>query len=179
MGDLRLGCGGHIRPGECHGVLEGCSVGFAGMLGPFPLWWPLLRALLLWWLAVSWARGAGSQGHDLGAPGGIVGGPRLQVGQGYGAILSTPGRWQLLVIGNPECPRPETPSSSPWRASLCLSHPSPHWVLGSTQKRSASWVPPKERIGKASFPGEQTYTQASLPVLGAWAPHWLRRGLKE
>lgn len=101
MGDLQMDCGVHIKPEGGHGGLKGCGVGFVWVLGCFPLWWPLPRVLLLSQLAGGWALGARSQGSGWGAPGGIVEGLRLQAGEGYEAIHSTPGRWQLVVISNP------------------------------------------------------------------------------
>lgn len=92
MGDLQPGCGGRIRFGGGHGDPEGCGVGCVGVLRPFPLCRPLLRTLLLWRLAGGWAVEAGSHGGGRGAPGGIVEGPGLEAGQGYGPICSTPGR---------------------------------------------------------------------------------------
>lgn len=92
MGDLQPGCWGHIRFGRGLGDPEGCGVGFVGVLRPFPLWRPLLRMLLLSRLAGGWALEAGSHRGGGGAPGGIVDGPGLEAGKGYGAICSTPGR---------------------------------------------------------------------------------------
>lgn len=109
MGDLQPGCGGQIGPGGGLGGLEGGGIAFAGVLGSFPLQWPLPRALLLSPLAGGWARGAGSQGHGWGAPGGIVEGLGLEAGEGDGAVGPTPSRWRLMAIGNPESPLLEAP----------------------------------------------------------------------
>lgn len=38
VGDLQLGCGGHIRPEGGPGGLKSCGIGFVGVLGRFPLW---------------------------------------------------------------------------------------------------------------------------------------------
>lgn len=90
MGDLQPGCGGYLRFDGGHRDLESYGVGFIGTLRPFPLWWPLQRTLLLSRLAGGWALEAGTWGGGRGAPGGIVEGPGLEAGKGYGAIRSTP-----------------------------------------------------------------------------------------
>lgn len=162
MGDPQPGCGGQIRPRGGHGGLEGCDVVFAGVLGSFLLWWPLPTVLLLW-LAGGWAPGARSQGHGWGAPGSIVEGLRLEAGEGYGAIRSTPRRWQLMAIGNPEPPFREPPtvismetkalSASPLIPLRCVGHQGRVCILGPTLRRG--------QRGRAPFPRGHTY---SLPL---------------